>query len=105
MGRALELTLSGRPVDAEEAHRIGLVNEVVPPAASTCERALELAERLAGFPQETMLAGPARDARGRAAAVEEALDLEHASGREVMEVAARGAGRFACGEGRHGAGV
>ena len=54
MGRALELILTGRPVEAEEAHRIGLVNEVVPPGRHV-ERALELAERLAGFPQETML--------------------------------------------------
>lgn len=29
-GRAMELLLSGEPVDAREAHRIGLVNHVVP---------------------------------------------------------------------------
>ena len=55
LGRALDLILSGRAVDAEEALRIGLVNEVTAPGAHL-ERALELAERLAGFPQETMLA-------------------------------------------------
>ena len=55
MGRALELILTGRPVDAEEALRIGLVNEVVAPG-NHLERALELAERIAAFPQETMLA-------------------------------------------------
>jgi enoyl-CoA hydratase len=32
-GRALELLLSGDPVDADEAYRIGLVNAVVPQAA------------------------------------------------------------------------
>ena len=55
MGRALEMILTGRPVDAEEAHRIGLVNEVVEPGRHL-ERALELAEQIASFPQETMLA-------------------------------------------------
>src|SRR3954466_13379776 len=39
-GRALDLILSARPVDAEEAHRIGLVNEVVSSGAHL-ERALE----------------------------------------------------------------
>ena len=55
LGRALDLILSGRPVEAEEAHWIGIVNEIVP-AGTAVERALELAERLASFPQETMLA-------------------------------------------------
>src|SRR6187549_721573 len=45
MGRALEMILTGRPVDAEEAHRIGLVNELVEPGHHL-ERALELAERI-----------------------------------------------------------
>ena len=31
-GRALEMLLSGEPIDAAEAHRIGLVNHVVPQA-------------------------------------------------------------------------
>src|SRR5690348_15291971 len=45
MGRALELILTGRAVDAEEAYRVGLLSEVVP-AGAHLERALELAERL-----------------------------------------------------------
>jgi NAD(P)-dependent dehydrogenase (short-subunit alcohol dehydrogenase family) len=41
----MELIVTGRVVDAQEALRIGLVNEVVP--SGTClERAIELAERL-----------------------------------------------------------
>jgi enoyl-CoA hydratase len=48
--RAMELIVTGRVIDAEEALRIGLVNEVVP--SGTCvERALELAERIAALPQ------------------------------------------------------
>jgi enoyl-CoA hydratase len=104
MGRALELILTGRPVEAEEAHRIGLVNELVEPGKQL-ERALELAERIAAFPQETMLADRQAAIEGFGLPLAEGIALEHRLGREVLEVAARGAMRFASGEGRHGEGV
>jgi enoyl-CoA hydratase/carnithine racemase len=104
MGRALELILTGRPVEAEEALRIGLVNELSEPGGHL-RRALELAESLAGFPQETMLADRRAAIEGAGLTLAEGLDLEHRLGREVLEVAARGAARFAGGEGRHGEGV
>ena len=104
MGRALELILTGRPVDAQEAHRIGLVNEVVPPGRHL-ERALELAERLAGFPQETMLADRRSAIEGIGLPFQEGIELERKIGSEASEVGRRGAQRFAGGEGRHGEGV
>src|ERR1700691_3661397 len=54
LGRALDLILTGRMIDAEEALSIGLLTEIVP-AATHVERALALAEGLARFPQRTML--------------------------------------------------
>jgi len=104
LGRALDLILTGRPVDAAEAERIGLVNEVVGPGRHL-ERALELAERIASFPQETMLADRRAAIEGFGLPLEEGIALEHRLGREVLDIAAAGAGRFAGGEGRHGAGV
>ncbi len=104
MGRALELILTGRPVEAEEAHRIGLVNEVVAPGAHL-DRALELAERIASFPQETMLADRRGAIEGFGLPLEQGLALERDLGNQVLAVAVRGAARFAGGEGRHGEGV
>jgi enoyl-CoA hydratase len=104
MGRALELILTGRRVEAEEAHRIGLVNEVVEPGKHL-ERARELAETIAAFPQETMLADRRAAIEGFGAPLAEGLELERRLGRETLEVAVRGAARFAGGEGRHGEGV
>lgn len=104
MGRALELILTGRPVEAEEAHRIGLVNEVVEPGRHL-ERALELAERIAGFPQETMLADRRAAIEGFGQPLSAGLALERRLGNEVLDVAVKGASRFAAGEGRHGDGV
>jgi enoyl-CoA hydratase len=101
MGRALELILTGRPVAAEEAHRIGLVNEVVEPGRHL-ERALELAERIAAFPQETMLADRRGAIEGFGLPLAEGLALEASLGNQVLEVAVEGAARFAGGEGRHG---
>ena len=102
LGRALELTLTGRPVGAEEALRIGLANEIVG-AGRHVERALELAEQIAGFPQETMLSDRRAMLEGARLQWRDALEFEHRVGREVLPVAARGAARFAGGEGRHGA--
>ncbi|HEU5063141.1 MAG TPA: crotonase/enoyl-CoA hydratase family protein [Solirubrobacterales bacterium] len=104
MGRALELILTGRPVEAEEAQRVGLVNEVTAPGGHL-QRALELAERLSQFPQETMLSDRRATLEGAGLPLAEGLELEHRVGREVLDVAARGASRFAAGEGRHGKGV
>jgi enoyl-CoA hydratase len=104
MGRALELILTGRPVEAEEAQRIGLVNEVVAPSAHL-DRALELAERISAFPQETMLSDRHAALEGAGLPLAEGLELERRVGREMLEVAARGAARFAAGEGRGGEGV
>jgi enoyl-CoA hydratase/carnithine racemase len=46
-GRALELMLTGDPISAQEAHRLGLVNRVVPPAELLAE-AKQIAARIAG---------------------------------------------------------
>jgi enoyl-CoA hydratase len=101
MGRALELILTGRPVEAEEAHRIGLVNEIVEPGKHL-DRALELAERIASFPQETMLADRQAAIEGFGQPLADGLELERQLGMEVLDVAVKGAARFASGEGRHG---
>ncbi len=104
LGRALDMILGGRPVDAEEAERIGLVTELTEPGRHL-ERSLELAERLATFPQETMLSDRRAAIEGSALPLDEGLALEHRLGREVLEVAVRGAARFAAGEGRRGDGL
>ena len=104
MGRALELILTGRSVEADEALRIGLVNEVVEPGRHV-ERALELAERLASFPQETMLADRRAAIEGAGLTLEEGIALESRLGVPMSVIGAQGAARFAAGEGRHGSGV
>jgi enoyl-CoA hydratase len=104
MGRALEMIVTGRAVEAEEAQRIGLVNELVAPGRHL-ERSLELAERIASFPQETMLSDRRAALEGAALPLAEGLELERRLGLEVLDVAVRGAARFAGGEGRHGEGL
>jgi enoyl-CoA hydratase len=55
LGRALELVLTGGEISAATALALGLVNEVVA-AGEHVTRALEIAERIASFPQATLLA-------------------------------------------------
>jgi enoyl-CoA hydratase len=104
LGRALDLILTGRMIDAQEALAIGLLSEVVAPGAHL-ERALELADGLARFPQRTMLADRRAAIEGLGMTLADGLALEAAAGPEVFEDGARGAARFAAGEGRGGAGA
>ena len=104
MGRALDLILTGRIVDAEEALAMGMLTEIVP-AGRHLERALELAEGLAGFPQRTMLADRRAALEGFGLPLADALALEAQAGPEVFEDGAVGAARFAGGEGRGGEGA
>jgi enoyl-CoA hydratase len=104
LGRALDIILTGRMVPAEEALAMGLVNEIVPPGQHL-DRALALAEALAGFPQQTMLADRRSAIAGLGMTLEEGLALEATAGPETYAVAQEGAARFAAGAGRHGEGA
>jgi enoyl-CoA hydratase len=104
LGRALDLILSGRIVEADEAREFGLVTEVVP-NGKHLDRALEYAEGLAAFPQETMLADRRAAIDGIGLTFEEGLAREAESARTTREAAWRGASRFAEGEGRGGTGA
>jgi enoyl-CoA hydratase len=102
LSHALDLILTGRPVGAQEALRIGLANRVV--ARGEARAAAEaLALELAAFPQETMRADRLSAYGGLGLGLEDALRAELARGVEVLGAAAAGARRFAAGEGRHGA--
>jgi enoyl-CoA hydratase/carnithine racemase len=104
LGRALDIILTGRMVPADEALAIGLLNEIVP-AGAHLERSLEIAEALASFPQETMLADRMAAIEGIGMPFEQGLAREAMSGLALHEIAQKGAARFAAGEGRGGAGA
>jgi enoyl-CoA hydratase len=104
LGRALDLILTGRLVDAREALAMGLLTEVVP-AGEHLTRALEMAEGLAQFPQETMLADRRAAIEGLGLPIADGLALEARAGDRVFADAVAGAARFAGGEGRGGAGA
>ncbi|MGG1946345.1 crotonase/enoyl-CoA hydratase family protein [Trinickia sp. NRRL B-1857] len=103
LSRALDLILTGRPVQAEEALVIGLANRVVGKGEARAA-AEALAAQLAALPQAALLAD-------RRSAIEysplddlaEALRREGAGGyRAVVDEGIAGAARFTAGAGRHG---
>ena len=101
LGRALDLVLTGRVVAADEAERIGLVTQVVEPEQHLV-RALALAETLAAFPQEAMLADRRSTIEGIGRTFEDGLWLEARRGVPTVASSQAGAARFADGAGRSG---
>jgi len=75
MGRAMELILTGKVIDAQEAYRIGLANEVVPKGKSL-KRAIELAEFLCTLPQPAMRTDKEAAVRGYGMPLEDGLQIE-----------------------------
>ena len=75
MGRAMELIITGRVIDAREAERIGLVNEVTP-RGGCVDRALELAEQIAALPQPAIYTDKEAAVRGFGRPLDEGLQIE-----------------------------
>lgn len=101
--RAMDLVLTGRPVDAPEAMAIGLANRTCA-AGEALETAVALAEEITVFPRTTMLA----DRTGVLAAfdldLDSALLAEHDRGVAAIRDGGMSDGlrRFESGEGRGG---
>jgi enoyl-CoA hydratase len=102
-GRALDLILTGRPVPAEEALRIGLVERLVEPGHAL-DKAQQLAHQIAAFPSGAMRADRRSVLNQWSLSLDEAAKTESRGGIEVLRSgeAQDGAGRFAKGAGRHG---
>ncbi len=103
MGRALDMILTGRPVDAQEALGMGLADRVVPDGEARAA-AEQLGREIAAFPQ-TCMRGDRRSAYDQwgldetaAMAREYELGMATIRSGETRE----GATRFARGAGRHG---
>lgn len=101
MGHAMDLILTGRKLEATEAMQMGLCNRVVP-KGQALPVALELAQQLCRFPQQTMLADRLSAYTQWGMDLPRALHQEWERGKQCIGAGIEGAGRFASGEGRGG---
>jgi enoyl-CoA hydratase len=93
LSRALDLILTGRPIDAAEAHRIGLVDRVVSPDTELAAT-LDLAEMIAAFPQPTVRSDRASVYAAVGLPITSGLVSENRLGHGVLHDALAGAARF-----------
>jgi enoyl-CoA hydratase len=100
--RAMDMILTGRPVNAEEAFAFGLANRVAP-AGGAVETAKRLAREIAAFPQMCMRLDRAATLRQWDLPFDQAMRAEFAEGVAAVQAEGQsGAARFADGAGRGG---
>jgi len=83
LGWAMELIVLGKRIDAREAYRIGLANEVVP-RRQALPRALELARQICAFPQAAIRTDKEAALRGFGRPLEEGLRIECEVGQTAL---------------------
>ncbi|MBW5421483.1 crotonase/enoyl-CoA hydratase family protein [Streptomyces sp. BG9H] len=99
--RAMDLILTGRPVNAAEALGMGLVNRTVP--TGTARAAAErLAAEIAAFPQTCLRRDRLSLLEQGGLSEREAMAGELRHGLHSLTEATEGAARFVAGAGRHG---
>ncbi len=102
LSRALDLIITGRPVSAQEALSMGLVNRVAPKGKAR-EEAEKLAQEISLFPQACLNTDRRSAYTQWSLPLKEALRNEFEKGFPVVEAEGRaGASRFAGGAGRGG---
>ena len=100
-GRAMDLILTGRRVDADEAMRIGLC-EYVTPDGGARTHAEALAHDIARFPQSCMNADRRSVRAQHGLPMRDALRQESRGSKAEVTQGVEGATRFASGKGRGG---
>jgi enoyl-CoA hydratase len=100
---ALDLILTGRGVSGDEARMMGLANVLTDPGHAL-ETAVELAQRIAAFPQVCMRSDRLSSYAQWDLSLEDALREETRRGMQVIASGETlsGAARFSAGAGRHG---
>ena len=103
LSRALDMILTGRPVDSREALAFGLANRVVP-AGRAREEAEGLARSIAAFPPRCVRSDRRSAWESAGVSLDEAMANEFALGKTTHDSgeSQAGAQRFAAGAGRHG---